>query len=193
MIAEGLTPFEIYSFFAKDRPGGKTRTAAKWGTGGSIMAGRKPLPTQMKILRGNPGKRALNNSEPKPTKKIPPCPRHLSKEARKEWRRVSKELFALGVLTVVDRAALAAYCQAWARWVEAEEAMQAPDFKMVATTDKGYQHISPWAQVAGQALKQMRAFLTEFGMTPASRSRVTTQAPEKEADPYSEFLGRKAG
>lgn len=154
------------------------------------MAGRKPKPTHMKLLEGNPGKRALNKAEPKPQAKIPPCPRHLSKEARKEWRRISKELLQLGLLTVVDRAALAAYCQAWARWIQAEEAMATDDFKMVATTDKGYAHVSPWFSVANAALKQMHSFLTEFGLTPASRSRVTVAKPE-EKDPYSEFLGRR--
>lgn len=156
------------------------------------MAGRKPLPTQMKVLRGNPGKRALNKAEPKPQVKAPPCPRHLSKEARKEWRRISKELLTLGLLTVVDRAALAAYCQAWSRWVEAEEQMSKPDFKLVRSTDKGYEHASPWVGVANNALKQMKAFLVEFGLTPASRSRVSVAKPE-EKDPYSEFLARKAG
>jgi len=31
------------------------------------MCGRKPIPTQMKIMRGNPGKRPLNEGEPHPT------------------------------------------------------------------------------------------------------------------------------
>ena len=156
------------------------------------MAGRPPKPTHLKVLQGNPGKRVLNKAEPKPQPKAPPCPRHLSKEARKEWRRISKELLQLGLLTAVDRAALAAYCQAWAHWVQAEEAMGAEGFKAVATTDKGYEHASPWIGIANNALKQMKAFLTEFGLTPASRSRVTVTKSE-EKDPYSEFLARKAG
>jgi P27 family predicted phage terminase small subunit len=41
--------------------------------------------------------------------------------------------------------------------------------------------------IAAQAMKQMKTFLTEFGMTPSSRSRVTVVA-EPEADPYEEFL-----
>lgn len=157
------------------------------------MAGRPPKPTHLKIIQGNPGKRALNKAEPKPKAKAPPCPKHLSKEARKEWRRISKELLTLGLLTTVDRAALAAYCQAWARWVEAEEKMQEVGFNMVEETDKGYAHVSPWFTVANNALKQMRAFLVEFGLTPASRSRVTVAKPE-EKDPYADFLQRrKAG
>lgn len=156
-----------------------------------MPGGRPPKPTAMKELAGNPGKRALNKTEPKPKVKRPPCPGHLQGEARKEWNRITKQLVALGILTEVDRAALAAYCQCWARWVEAEDAMREPGFLMITTTDNGYPVVSPWLNVANAAMKQMLRFLTEFGMTPSSRSRVTVEK-EPEADPYEEFLRRKS-
>ena len=74
--------------------------------------GRKPKPTAIKELEGNPGKRPLNDAEPKPAKKAPPCPKWLEPEAKKEWRRLSKQLEQIGVLTEVDQAAFASYCQA---------------------------------------------------------------------------------
>lgn len=83
--------------------------------------GRKPKPTALKILEGNPGKRPLNESEPKPEKKAPKCPSWLEPEAKKEWRRMSKILQELGILTQIDASAFAGYCQAYARWKEAEE------------------------------------------------------------------------
>ena len=83
--------------------------------------GRKPTPTAIKELEGNPGKRPLNKNEPKPTKKAPPCPKWLEPEAKKEWRRLAKKMEQLGVLTEVDMAAFAGYCQAYARWREAED------------------------------------------------------------------------
>lgn len=100
---------------------------------------------------------------------------------------MSKRLFELGLLTELDRAALAAYCVAWAQWVQAEEEMRKPNFRMVTTTDNGYPVVSPWMNIAGNALKQMKSYLVEFGMTPSSRSRVTVAA-EPEADPYEAFL-----
>lgn len=151
------------------------------------MAGRPPKPTALKKLGGNPGKRVLNKNEPTPKGKRPSCPKHLDGEARREWNRMAKQLFDLGLLTEVDRAALAAYCQAWARWVQAEEEMRAPDFKMITTTDSGYPVVSPWMGIATMAMKQMKTFLTEFGMTPSSRSKVT-RTVEPEADPYEEYL-----
>lgn len=75
--------------------------------------GRKPKPTAMKELEGNPGKHPLNTSEPKPNKKAPACPKWLEPEAKKEWRRLAKQMEAIGILTEVDMAAFAGYCQAY--------------------------------------------------------------------------------
>ena len=83
--------------------------------------GRKPKPAAVKVLEGNPGKRSLNTVEPKLEKKAPRCPSWLEDEAKKEWKRMSKQLEQLGILTEIDMAAFAGYCQAYARWKEAEE------------------------------------------------------------------------
>ena len=93
------------------------------GREGCRMAtrGRKPTPTAIKELEGNPGKRPLNTKEPKPVKKAPSCPKWLEPEAKKEWRRLAKQMEQIGILTEVDMAAFAGYCQAYARWKEAEE------------------------------------------------------------------------
>ena len=86
--------------------------------------GRRPKPTAIRRLEGNRGKRAWNHDEPEPPDGIPRCPKHLAPVARTEWRRVARALHAMGVLTPIDRAALAAYCQSYAKWVEAEEQAQ---------------------------------------------------------------------
>ena len=62
--------------------------------------GRKPKPTAMKELEGNPGKHPLNTSEPKPNKKAPACPKWLEPEAKKEWRRLAKQMEAMGFTVV---------------------------------------------------------------------------------------------
>jgi len=134
------------------------------------MRGRKPKPTAVKVLSGNPGKRPLNDREPSLVPHLPRCPHHLTAEARKEWHRVVRELYDVGVLTVADRAVLAAYCQCYARWVEAEGMIEAEG--SIQTNPKGYMVKSPWVEIAHQSLTQMRAYMVELGMTPSSRSRV---------------------
>src|SRR4051794_26173414 len=88
------------------------------------MKGRKPIPTRLKILYGNPGKRPLNDCEPKPKPDLPSCPKHLDAAAKKEWKHVARSLHACGILTRVDRSILAAYCQCYSRWVKLEGIVQ---------------------------------------------------------------------
>ena len=87
------------------------------------MRGRRPKPTRLKVLTGNPGKRPLNNAEPRPEAAVPNCPDELGETARREWNRLVGELASLKLLTNFDRAALAAYCGAYALWAEATEAI----------------------------------------------------------------------
>ena len=69
------------------------------------MAGRKPKPTALKKLEGNPGKRKLNTKEPIPAKGMLNCPEWLLPEAKKEWERLAdlmnqKVKMEIQVLTV---------------------------------------------------------------------------------------------
>ena len=81
----------------------------------------KKLPSHLMLLRGNAGKRPVE-SEPEPTApdKPPDPPAFLSEDAQNEWWQVAPELHALGLLTILDVAALAVYCQAYSHWVTAE-------------------------------------------------------------------------
>jgi len=150
------------------------------------MAGRRPKPTALKELQGNPGKRRLNANEPRPGG-IPKCPSHLDAGARREWRRISVELIALGLLTGVDTAALAAYCMAYSRWAAAEKSLQ--KFGPVIKSPKsGYPIQNPFLGVANVAMDQMRKFATEFGLTPSSRTRLSIDSAPTSADPFTEFM-----
>ena len=150
------------------------------------MAGRKPKPTRLKVLQGNPGKRQLNDREPKPEPVTPECPEHLSVEAKHEWDAMSRKLHKLGLLTDVDRAALAAYCQAWGRWVDAERMLT--QYGSVVKAPSGYLIQSPYLAIANKALAQMMRILTEFGMTPSSRSRIAVPEGEPDGDAFDAFL-----
>ena len=85
------------------------------------MKGRKPKPTLMRDLEGNPGKRPINDREPRAPAGIPDCPEFLDDEAKAEWFRMVTVLKEMGLLSLADRSALAAYCTAYCRWVHAEE------------------------------------------------------------------------
>ena len=151
--------------------------------------GRKPKPTAMKELEGNPGKHPLNTSEPKPNKKAPACPKWLEPEAKKEWRRLAKQMEAIGILTEVDMAAFAGYCQAYARWKEAEEFIT--QHGTIVKTPSGYWQQVPQVSIAQQNLKIMQSFCSEFGLTPATRARIIAGAGSEDGaseDPMERLL-----
>ena len=110
-----------------------------------MAQGRKPKPTAVKELEGNPGKRELNTKEPKPIKKAPACPKWLDDEAKKEWKRLSKQMEQLGILTEVDMSAFAGYCQAYARWKEAEEFIS--KHGAIVKTPSGYRQQVPQVEI----------------------------------------------
>lgn len=136
------------------------------------MRGRRPTPTRIKLLTGNPGKRPLNPHEPRPEPALPECPRELSPLARQEWERLSGELAKLDLVTHLDRAALAAYCGAYALWAEAMEQVQ--KFGTMVKSPTGYPIQSPYLAIANRQAEIMLRVASEFGFTPASRSRIST-------------------
>lgn len=143
------------------------------------MPGPPPQPTRIKSLRGNPGKRALNAGEPEPRRGVPSCPSHLDPAAKKEWRRVARLLEEVGLLTLVDRAALALYCAAWARWVDAEEKLAASGPVLKSATGRYYPN--PLVAISRQAARDIRAWAMEFGLTPSARSRMRAVLPDDAA------------
>ena len=132
--------------------------------------GRKPKPTALKVLKGNPGKRPLNDREPVPPKATLKCPAWLLPEAKKEWKRLAPALEAMGVLTMADLTAFEGYCQAYARWKEAEAFIT--QHGSIFQTPSGYVQQVQQVSIAQQNLKIMQSFCSEFGLTPATRARI---------------------
>lgn len=98
---------------------------------------------------------------------------------------MGRELMTLGVLTTVDRAALAAYCVAYSRWAEAER--QVTRLGTIVKTANGNLIQNPYLAVANRAMEQLSRLAGEFGMTPSSRSRVQVQ-PADEGMSLAELL-----
>lgn len=138
--------------------------------------GPKPQPKKVHELKGNPGKRNLARmaGETVPVE-VPPCPEHVeaNKVAAAEWKSITGELFRLGLISKVDKAALAVYCLAYARWVRAEKKLaELDDDGLIQTTPNGYQQIGVWVQISNRQVELMHKMMAEFGMTPSARVRV---------------------
>jgi len=129
----------------------------------------------MKVLTGNPGKRPLNATEPRPEPVVPDPPAELGPSARREWDRLVSQLAPLRILTPLDRAALAAYCGAYGLWAEATEAIQ--KYGVMVKSPTGFPMQSPYVSIANRQAEIMMRIASEFGFTPASRSRISTPTP----------------
>ena len=138
------------------------------------------------MLEGNPGKRPVNGREPEPPGSRPTCPSHLSTTAKAEWKRIAGTLNEIGIVTQVDRTVLAAHCQAYGRWVEAEKKLaETPVF---LKTPAGYVQQSPWLTISNNQMELMAKYMAELGLTPSSRSRLAISIPDG-PKPWDDSVG----
>jgi P27 family predicted phage terminase small subunit len=112
----------------------------------------------------------------------------MNRHGRAEWRRVSRQLHQLGLLTEIDRAALAMYCQAYGRWVFSEEKLR-DEQQLLLRAPNDHQMQNPWLSIANRAMRQCHSLAAEFGLTPSARSRVAGGEPLAAKDPFDELLG----
>jgi P27 family predicted phage terminase small subunit len=159
-----------------------------------LTSGRKPKPTALKLVTGNPGKRALNKKEAKVELAQPTPPPFLNDDAKVEWGRVVDTLYKTGLMTELDRAVLAAYCQAYGRWAQAERALSRMADKdennkalMVKTTN-GNAVQNPLLGIANKAKADMVRYALEFGMSPSARSKVNASPHDHKEDSFKEFF-----
>ncbi len=148
--------------------------------------GPPPKPARVKLLEGNPGKRPLKGDGPKPQPVRPTCPDWLTDAAKAEWRRLAPELQKLGLLTLLDRAAFAGYCQSYGHWLEAETVLRKQGRLYV--TPSGRVRERPEVEIARKSLQLMRAFAVEFGLSPTARGRMSLPAPIDDEDDEFERL-----
>lgn len=158
--------------------------------------GPAPLPGNVHLLRGNASKKPIGAllDEFRPEVEIPDCPSWTWPEAKKEWKRISVELHRYGLISKLDRAALVLYVQAWSKMVWAEknlaramklaeqkrieteergEAYTGGDGVMVPTANGNLQYSHYWV-VGRHAAAEVNRYLALFGLSPSSRSRVST-------------------
>lgn len=134
------------------------------------MPGPPPKPTALKVLEGNPGKRRLNDREPKPTVGCRP-PDWLAGEALVEWEKHAPRLERLGLLTEIDGEALAALCVLLVQFATEAQAEEPKTSKLMFLS------------------KELRGLWSRFGMTPADRSRVKVEKKDKPESKLQRFRG----
>jgi P27 family predicted phage terminase small subunit len=139
---------------------------------------RGPSPTPKDVLQLRGSWRAEHRGDaPSPPVCIPPPPECVTANpvALCEWKRVTLLLEQMGTLALVDMSAVAGYAVAFARWHEAELAVQSQG--AIVRDAKGNPIQNPWLAVSNRAARDMKAFGEQLGLSPASRARITVNPP----------------
>lgn len=169
------------------------------------MKGRKATPNKILELRGGSScSHRPERKDPDLPSVIPSCPEHLDEEARKEWDRITKVLDSIGLITDLDRATLAAYCEAYSRWAQAtikirEMGMIFAEGRQVDKEGKvikpGIPKANPYIKIARDAYDQMVKTGSLFGMSPSSRASLSihNQAASQATDKTELFRKMKNG
>ena len=133
------------------------------------MAKKRNEHNTSKEVSSGPEKPPVPAEEPKSVSVVE-CPPELSPTARQEWDRIAPELAAVGRLTPVDRGLLAAYCTAYAIWVEGIDGLQR--YGTVMRSPNGHPGQSLYLSIVNRQVEIMIRIASEFGFTPAGRSHL---------------------
>jgi P27 family predicted phage terminase small subunit len=156
------------------------------------LPGRKPTPTHLKLVKGNPGRRPIRKDEPDVEAKPPAPPEHLSEKARRAWDVVSPLLERAGILATADAFALEMLCEAYGDYLDARDAIEefGGNYYETKNAAGGTMHRAhPAVAVMRDADRRIRGWLAEFGMTPSARTRVSAQLKgQKVKDPAEKYF-----
>ena len=148
-------------------------------------------PTALKILEGNRGRRPIL-PEPQPAKGAPKPPGHLPDVAKAIWSVLAPELDRLNLITAVDGTALEGFCTAYAHALLADRQIERLQYRIAhggKDVNINYNRLSLQNAVSKKAWQQVKSFCTEFGLTPASRSRLAVGDTGMVIDPIAEMIG----
>lgn len=148
-------------------------------------------PTSLKVMEGTYRKdRGLNEPVPDTvdvTKMQPP--EKYTDEQKAIWNEYVNELINLGVLTVVDRMAFQLMFETYIQLREVQD--QISEDGLYVMDDRGNTRRNPLLSQANQLRQILKQYLTEFGMTPASRTRINVKEMEKELSPLEALIKKK--
>lgn len=155
-----------------------------------MKTGRKPKPTKLKILTGNPGKRRLPAHEPQPLRDLEPgdAPLWLGPQAREIWEREMPRL-PQGLLGAHHAEIFAQYCALVAEAVRCGKLLEKSP--PVVKHANGILMDSPLAAAFRRNVESARKLASELGLTPTSSPRAVAERTGISQNPF-ELLKKRA-
>ena len=158
--------------------------------------GPKPQPTSLRVVRGNPSNRPLNDREPKPEPDDGTPPETLEGRARDKWLETVPVLQSMGVWSEADRATWERYCIVYDLFCRNREMIEKVGevmvFKPKTKDGNPYMQVSPFATQMYRAADTLLKIEQQYGLTPSSRSQVQIHS-RPEDDPFEAYLKRRGG
>jgi P27 family predicted phage terminase small subunit len=158
--------------------------------------GPKPTPTKVLKLRGS-WLATTRHGEPQPTVELPPCPAWLDPLSKSLFRTLAKQLVELGILTRIDRQALARYCVLSIRWRKMEQFIQSHGevCAIYSEPDEDGQRVLlkidlyPQVRLASTLATELLRIENHFGLTPSARTALQVEkAPHADHDQKAKFF-----
>nr|WP_319528425.1 phage terminase small subunit P27 family [Pseudomonas laurentiana] len=148
-------------------------------------------PDRAEAGQGESRKRPINKKEPLPAKRIPSTPAHLTDEGQVAWGRLTALLDRMGVLTEADGFALERLCDCYSEILALRELVDANGRIYETTSTQGELVIkaNPAVAILADADRRFKSYLVEFGLAPATRSKVQIKADDDQEDQFAEFFG----
>jgi P27 family predicted phage terminase small subunit len=157
--------------------------------------GRKPLAQEVKEATGayrkNPQRKAI--TAPKADGQSPVMPKMLCRVAKAKWKELTGDLERNGVLSKDTREILVSYCTTFAKWLEAKKKVEETGLAIHSVDKLGNEVISrnPYVSEMHKFREQLNKMLPEFGLTPASRQKLTSmKLDDKHEDPFAKIMER---
>jgi len=163
----------------------------------------KAIPTSLRLVRGNPGRRPLPADEPQPNRKAPPMPDHLDPLAQEEWKRLEPLFLEMGILTEVDGFAFSSLVSAYAEVARYDMALRECGYAVMSLKHSFMEKegrdgrsdevmavepkANPLYSQRRLAMTCLRFWCNEFGVTPSSRGKIAVPKGKK-VDPGEDFL-----
>lgn len=150
---------------------------------GNHNSGRRPKPTALKVLQGNPGKRKLNEREPKPPAGEVRKPRGLSRAAGLEWDELAPIAMAMGTLTTADVTSFGTLCELVATLHMASSQKDAEGFGPFTVSDdfNGVPTVKVHAalKLERETANALRPYYEKFGLEPVGRARISVPTQDE--------------
>lgn len=162
------------------------------------MPGRRPDPTAIRIIKGNPQKKPLPKNEPKfkkPDERLTPkeylgdSADIMGEQSLKIWDIITPDLHGAGVLTKGDYMAAIGLCNTLSDYFEARRMINKGG-QFYKDSD-GKIKVARWVGRANEAWREALSQMASFGMTPSDRTRIKSVLDDdREED--NPFIRKKA-